>query len=60
MTVVSLNVIGANQKLQNFKNKSVGLKMTINNNNIIRIFENFITSNIVLTKLDENEIVALG
>ena len=45
--------------IRNFKNKSIGLKMSINNNNITRIFEDFITSNILNEKLSENEKVAL-
>lgn len=45
--------------LKNYKGKSTGLKMTITNNNILRIFENFITSNILVSKLDDNEQVAL-
>jgi len=45
--------------IENFKDKSIGLKMTINNNNITRIFEDFITSNVLNQKLSENQKVAL-
>ena len=47
------------EHIKNYDGKSSGLKMSINNNNITRIFETFITSNISKQKLDENEQVAL-
>ncbi len=45
--------------INNYEDKSVGLKMTINNNNITRIFEDFITTNVLNQKISENEQVAL-
>jgi len=45
--------------IENYKGESGGLKMSINTNNIVRIYENFIMSDILVSKLDENEQVAL-
>lgn len=45
--------------IKEYEGESGELKMSITYNNIVRIFENFIMSNIFKTKLDYNEQVAL-
>lgn len=45
--------------IKSYEGKTTGLKMTITDDNIVRIFENFITSNILVDKLGDEEQVAL-
>jgi len=47
------------QIINNFRNNNIGLKMTVNNDNVGMLFEEFITSNIVAQKLEPHEVVAL-
>jgi len=56
-SILDLSII--EEIVKSYDGKSRELKMSINNNNITRIFEQFITSNILNQKLSENENVAL-